>query len=301
MRLTCLGLLLLHVACAGSEPAPQPRVTPQPASQADPATALAAFAFPLQGQAYRATCSLELNGPDGQRLGRAEETARLLDQGDGAWEAAVERSHEDRFVRGAFDSFTAVMAAGKLYVRRQKEPFAAVANLHGQAELYRQAALGTFPALIKAFAPLARREGGEVALALNPASGNGVEEVEAGGGERWEERWRRSARAGRLEGRVAWPDPAGSPTGGSLKLEALLSGSLFSAECAFTLAPLQAGERVQVPEDTVDLARPRDLAGIQRLLKAVQSGQAAPDEADHAPGAPPPTPVPDAQPGVNQP
>lgn len=327
----CFGLVaaLAAQACSASADAPKETARAGGVPPEGPVARLASFAFDrvgasaFAGHSYEATCRLRLEGGtgadsaakpgpgkgDGNRgdfaptlLGALEEHVRYRRADEGRdFHVLVEQRFDDRFVRQGSDSMEAVQLAGRLAVRRQREDFAQVANLHGEAARYREIGRGVLGSLLAGFDPAYRREGDRVLLgpgrhgagstapddrvspspaapssAARPSTALSSAEVaplpSRPNDDRWEPHFRYYASAAVQRGFLLWPEGASMPSAGEFIVEATLNGHAFHADCAFVIEQRPGREGFpELPEVLPSLERPRLHNDIQRVLRAVRS------------------------------
>jgi len=288
-------LLLVPVACARPE-APEPPAAPEPApTRSDaPLARLAALDLDLADTEWKATCHVEVTTAEGDLVARLDEEAHARFTAGGAFDVELVHRSDNRYQRGVVDSMRAVLTDGVLAVRRQAEPFARVANLHGEAARYREVGLGLFPALVSGFAADATREGdrlrlipvdapatprGEARPALNdqawlipvdaPATPRG-EARPALNDQAWVPAFRAALSNVAGQGSLTWAPGAGRPSEGSLNVTAALNGQAFRAECALAVAPLPKGTRLEAPASPISLDRPRAQRDLNLFLRRLE-------------------------------
>jgi len=265
-------LLLVPVACARPE-APEPPAAPEPApTRSDaPLARLAALDLDLADTEWKATCHVEVTTAEGDLVARLDEEAHARFTAGGAFDVELVHRSDNRYQRGVVDSMRAVLTDGVLAVRRQAEPFARVANLHGEAARYREVGLGLFPALVSGFAADATREGDRLRLIPvdAPATPRG-EARPALNDQAWVPAFRAALSNVAGQGSLTWAPGAGRPSEGSLNVTAALNGQAFRAECALAVAPLPKGTRLEAPASPISLDRPRAQRDLNLFLRRLE-------------------------------
>lgn len=272
-----LLLVLFLVACGEVANAPRPVGDARPTAAAAPLLRLASLHAELADVAVEGRCQVELTTAEGDVVARLDEESHARLVGAEDFDVEVVHRYDNRYQRGAADSMRAVRGDGVLAVRRQGEPFARVPNLHGEAARYREAGLGLFPALVRAFASEARRTGDRLQLVL-VSPGATPAEAPALNDRAWEPAFHANLTNVAGSGDLTWPEAAAHPSEGTLRVSAALNGHALRAECRFEVSPLPLGTHVELPTPLVNLERPR----VQRDLDDVMRRLAAP-----APATPP--------------
>ena len=271
-----LGLVVLAACAPGAPQGPGAGQAPTAGVATTPLERLAALDLTLDGATWESRCQVELTTAEGDRVAHLEEEARgrFVDGGD--FDVELVHRYDNRYQRGAVDSMRAVRAGEVLAVRRQQEPFARVAGLHGEAERYRQAGLGLFPALVAAVTGEARREGDRLRLVLIDPPPTPPAERPAPNDRAWLPALRASLSHVSGDGELSWPEGAGRPEAGHLRVTAALNGHPLSAECTLTVTPLPSGSRVEAPTPLVDLDRPRVQRDLDDFLENLLAAPPAP-------------------------
>ena len=293
------------LSCGPRVDAPQASARAAGERDEGPVARLATFAFDHEGSdvfaghSYEATCRLRLErgleaapstkaGRAGKEkepsegdfssglLGALEEHVRyrLADEG-GDFHVLVEQRFDDRFIRQGSDSMEAAQIAGRLAVRRQREDFTHVPNLHGEAARYREIGRGVLGSLLAGFDPAFRREGDRVLLGPGRQGTDMNESAplpSRPNDDRWEPHFRYYARAAVQGGFLLWPEGASMPSAGELVVEATLNGYAFHADCAFVIERRPGREGFpELPEVLPSLERPRVQNDINRVIRAIQA------------------------------
>jgi hypothetical protein len=330
-----LFALLFAQGCSANADAPRREASATGSRALGPVALLASFGFDAEGpsafagHSYEATCRLRLASASGDTgddkgagkaadrggdgfspgvLGALEEHVRYRVAEDGNdFHVLHEQRYDDRFVRQGSDAMEAVHLGGRLAVRRQREDFVQVANLHGEAARYREIGRGVLGALLTAFTPEHRREGDRILLGPNKQeSGDGAtllrsrksnlnaarakegspvpRESDPTYGEsdspplpsrpndrHWEPHFRYYASAAVQRGFLLWPEGDALPRAGEFIVEATLNGHSFHADCAFVFEAQPGREGYPVlPETLPSLRRPRVQHDIDRVLRAIR-------------------------------
>ena len=272
VSLLLTSLLLTACPRPSFDAPPEPTTPSNPCSELD---ALYTISSRLEGARLESRCELQLDQPDGALLGRLEESTSLRVEADGAFSVTVARRYDNRYQRDGLDSFDARFVGRALFARRQREPFARLTNLHGEAARYREMGAGSLPALVRALAPSVTRRGDELRLSPGTVDERGLVPPRLTEGA-WDETWRFFARARELEGVLTWPAGRALPTGGELSATARVNEHVFAASCAFTVHPTAGEPPVKAPEAPIHLERPLEVRDLGRLLKAVEEAGAGP-------------------------
>jgi hypothetical protein len=260
--------MLFVVACGEAAHAPRPVADARPAAAGSPLLRLASLHTELADVSVEGRCQVELTTADGELVARLDEESHARLVGAEDFDVEVVHRYDNRFQRGAADSMRAVKGGGVLAVRRQGEPFARVPNLHGEAARYREAGLGLFPALVRAFASEARRTGDHLQLVL-VSPGAAPADAPLLNDRDWAPAFHANLANVAGSGDLTWPELAAHPSEGKLQVSAALNGHALRAECRFEVSPLPRGTRLELPSPLVNLERPRvqrDLDDVMRRL-----------------------------------
>lgn len=268
--------LLAPLACERPAPDPAPVTEPSPARSDAPLARLASPDLDLGDADWKATCHVEVTTAEGDLVARLDEEAHARFTAGGAFDVEVVHRTDNRWQRGAFDSMRAVLVDGVLAVRRQGEPFARVANLHGEAARYREVGLGLFPALVRGFATEAVREGDRLQLVLaDPAPTPRGDARPPLNDLAWEPAFRAALANVTGQGSLTWAPGAARPEGGTLRVTAALNGHAFRADCSLAVTPLPRGTRIEAPAGPVSLERPRTQRDLNLFLRRLAGAPAA--------------------------